>query len=81
MLKPPESLAETDYVQSAVSLPSKATYFWMRSLINQAGKNPLELKDLGQLPEVRISSVYLSGIICMIASVVYTRAIFSFIAK
>jgi hypothetical protein len=52
ILKPPESLAETNYVQSAVSLPSKATYFWMRFILEHALRNPLELKDLGRLPEV-----------------------------
>ncbi|ESN96276.1 hypothetical protein HELRODRAFT_67618 [Helobdella robusta] len=52
MLKPPEYLADTNYVQSAVSLPSKATYFWIRGIVNQAVKTPLDLKDLGSLPRV-----------------------------
>jgi len=52
MLRPPESLADTNYVQSAVSLPSKATYFWMVSTLARACRNPLELKDLGRPPEV-----------------------------
>jgi len=52
ILRPPESLADTNYVQSAVSLPSKATYFWMWSVLEHACKNVLELKDLGRPPEV-----------------------------
>jgi hypothetical protein len=58
VLKPPESLAETNYVQSAVSLPSKATYFWMRFILEHALRNPLELKDLGRLPEVCSDAMY-----------------------
>ena len=54
ILRPPESLADTNYVHSSVSLPSKATYFWMRTILQQSCKNPLELKDLGRPPEVVI---------------------------
>jgi len=57
ILRPPESLADTNYVQSAVSLPSKATYFWMFSILQHATKNPLELKDLGRPPEVFDSAI------------------------
>ena len=56
-LKAPDYLANTNYVHSGVSLPSKATFFWLRSLISQSLKKPLEMADLGALPKVRGTSL------------------------
>ncbi|XP_076862797.1 ATP-binding cassette sub-family C member 9 isoform X5 [Brachyhypopomus gauderio] len=51
-VKPPEDLQDLGvrFLQPFVNLLSKATYWWMNSLIIGAHKRPIELKKIGKLP-------------------------------
>ncbi|XP_023933641.1 ATP-binding cassette sub-family C member 9-like [Lingula anatina] len=50
-LSPPEELHRTRYYYSYASFLSQCTYWWMNRLLSKGYKKPLELKDLGKLPE------------------------------
>ncbi|XP_078530202.1 ATP-binding cassette sub-family C member 9 isoform X4 [Lissotriton helveticus] len=50
--KPPEDLQDLGvrFLQPFVNLLSKATYWWMNTLIITAHKRPIDLKTIGKLP-------------------------------
>ncbi|XP_077026378.1 ATP-binding cassette sub-family C member 9 isoform X5 [Tamandua tetradactyla] len=51
-VKPPEDLQDLGvrFLQPFVNLLSKATYWWMNTLIISAHKKPIDLKAIGKLP-------------------------------
>ncbi|XP_073862471.1 ATP-binding cassette sub-family C member 9 isoform X3 [Macaca fascicularis] len=51
-VKPPEDLQDLGvrFLQPFVNLLSKATYWWMNTLIITAHKKPIDLKAIGKLP-------------------------------
>ncbi|XP_075459040.1 ATP-binding cassette sub-family C member 9 isoform X4 [Ascaphus truei] len=51
-VKPPEDLQDLGvrFLQPFVNLLSKATYWWMNTLIISAHKRPIDLKIIGKLP-------------------------------
>ncbi|XP_077196333.1 ATP-binding cassette sub-family C member 9 isoform X5 [Paroedura picta] len=51
-VKPPEDLQDLGvrFLQPFVNLVSKATYWWMNTLIISAHKKPIDLKAIGKLP-------------------------------
>ncbi|XP_069084641.1 ATP-binding cassette sub-family C member 9 isoform X1 [Pleurodeles waltl] len=51
-VKPPEDLQDLGvrFLQPFVNLLSKATYWWMNTLIISAHKRPIDLKTIGKLP-------------------------------
>ncbi|ELW60555.1 ATP-binding cassette sub-family C member 9 [Tupaia chinensis] len=51
-VKPPEDLQDLGvrFLQPFVNLLSKATYWWMNTLIISAHKKPIDLKAIGRLP-------------------------------
>ncbi|XP_029456037.1 ATP-binding cassette sub-family C member 9 isoform X2 [Rhinatrema bivittatum] len=51
-VKPPEDLQDLGvrFLQPFVNLLSKATYWWMNTLIISAHKKPIDLKTIGKLP-------------------------------
>ncbi|XP_075066890.1 ATP-binding cassette sub-family C member 9 isoform X1 [Mixophyes fleayi] len=51
-VKPPEDLQDLGvrFLQPFVNLLSKATYWWMNTLIITAHKRPIDLKTIGKLP-------------------------------
>ncbi|KAM4676445.1 ATP-binding cassette sub-family C member 9 isoform 3-T5 [Discoglossus pictus] len=51
-VKPPEDLQDLGvrFLQPFVNLLSKATYWWMNTLIMSAHKRPIDLKTIGKLP-------------------------------
>ncbi|XP_069765084.1 ATP-binding cassette sub-family C member 9-like isoform X1 [Narcine bancroftii] len=51
-VKPPEDLQDLGvrFLQPFVNLLSKATYWWMNTLIISAHKRPIDLKAIGKLP-------------------------------
>ncbi|KAL8222320.1 UNVERIFIED_CONTAM: ATP-binding cassette, sub-C (CFTR MRP), member 9, partial [Gekko kuhli] len=53
-VKPPEDLQDLGvrFLQPFVNLVSKATYWWMNTLIISAHKKPIDLKAIGKLPIV-----------------------------
>lgn len=51
-VKPPEDLQDLGvrFLQPFVNLLSKATYWWMNTLIISAHRKPIDLKAIGKLP-------------------------------
>ncbi|PVD32870.1 hypothetical protein C0Q70_08317 [Pomacea canaliculata] len=50
-LKPPQDLARTRFIQSYVNLLSQAVYWWVTDIMILGYKRPLQLSDLGELPQ------------------------------
>lgn len=63
-VKPPEDLQDLGvrFLQPFVNLLSKATYWWMNTLIISAHKKPVDLKAIGKLP---IAMRALTNYICL----------------
>uniref|UniRef100_A0A8C8VR47 ATP binding cassette subfamily C member 9 n=1 Tax=Pelusios castaneus TaxID=367368 RepID=A0A8C8VR47_9SAUR len=63
-VKPPEDLQDLGvrFLQPFVNLLSKATYWWMNTLIISAHKKPIDLKAIGKLP---IAMRALTNYVCL----------------
>ncbi|KAF4802501.1 ATP-binding cassette sub-family C member 9 [Turdus rufiventris] len=63
-VKPPEDLQDLGvrFLQPFVNLLSKATYWWMNTLIISAHKKPVDLKAIGKLP---IAMRALTNYVCL----------------
>ncbi|KAL7982203.1 hypothetical protein Chor_009801 [Crotalus horridus] len=63
-VKPPEDLQDLGvrFLQPFVNLLSKATYWWMNTLIMSAHKKPIDLKAIGKLP---IAMRALTNYVCL----------------
>ncbi|XP_067860824.1 ATP-binding cassette sub-family C member 9-like isoform X1 [Heptranchias perlo] len=63
-VKPPEDLQDLGvrFLQPFVNLLSKATYWWMNTLIISAHKRPIDLKTIGKLP---IATRALTNYMCL----------------
>ncbi|XP_044308124.1 ATP-binding cassette sub-family C member 9 isoform X2 [Varanus komodoensis] len=63
-VKPPEDLQDLGvrFLQPFVNLVSKATYWWMNTLIISAHKKPIDLKAIGKLP---IAMRALTNYVCL----------------
>ncbi|XP_062839294.1 ATP-binding cassette sub-family C member 9 isoform X6 [Anolis carolinensis] len=63
-VKPPEDLQDLGvrFLQPFVNLLSKATYWWMNTLIISAHKKPIDLKAIGKLP---IAMRSLTNYVCL----------------
>ncbi|XP_053113746.1 ATP-binding cassette sub-family C member 9 isoform X2 [Hemicordylus capensis] len=63
-VKPPEDLQDLGvrFLQPFVNLLSKATYWWMNTLIITAHKKPIDLKVIGKLP---IAMRALTNYVCL----------------
>ncbi|KAJ7329252.1 hypothetical protein JRQ81_015426 [Phrynocephalus forsythii] len=63
-VKPPEDLQDLGvrFLQPFVNLLSKATYWWMNTLIITAHKKPVDLKAIGKLP---IAMRALTNYVCL----------------
>uniref|UniRef100_A0A8C8ABR8 ATP binding cassette subfamily C member 9 n=1 Tax=Otus sunia TaxID=257818 RepID=A0A8C8ABR8_9STRI len=66
-VKPPEDLQDLGvrFLQPFVNLLSKATYWWMNTLIISAHKKPVDLKAIGKLP---IAMRALTNYVCVCLS-------------
>lgn len=53
-VRPSPDLGKSDYIFSHVNLLSKVTCFWILPLLRQGFKHPIELEQLGKLPEVKM---------------------------
>uniref|UniRef100_A0A4W3JB13 ATP-binding cassette, sub-family C (CFTR/MRP), member 9 n=1 Tax=Callorhinchus milii TaxID=7868 RepID=A0A4W3JB13_CALMI len=66
-VKPPEDLQDLGvrFLQPFVNLLSKATYWWLNTLIISAQKRPIDLKIIGKLPiAMRALTNYVSAAFC-----------------
>ncbi|KAK6191316.1 hypothetical protein SNE40_003038 [Patella caerulea] len=57
--KAPEDLENTRYIQSYANLLSKAVFWWVTDIMIEGYKRPIEIEDLGELPQSERSETQL----------------------